>query len=139
MNNNLWQVDLNSTTRGVFNTYQFWDKPIVIFNSASLCGFTHQLAEFEELHQENKIIPIAIPTNNFGEQEPGDILEINQYYQKRFNVTYPIVDKTDLDHDFFKIFGRPAWNFNKWLFDKKHNFIMKFESETKPMDLLQHV
>jgi len=139
MNNSLWQVDFVSTAKGLLNTYQFWSKPIVVFNSASFCGFTDQLSAFEELHMTGKVVPIALPTNDFGSQEPGHTLEINQYYQKRFNVTYPIMDKTDLDHDFFKIFGKPAWNFNKWLFDSKHNFIMKFESETKPMDLLQHV
>jgi len=139
MKNNLWQVEFKSTTQGVFNQYQFWRKPIVVFNSASLCGFTHQLSEFEELYQTGKIVPMAIPTNNFGSQEPGNILEINQYYTKKFKVTYPIVDKTDVDSPFFQIFGKPNWNFNKWLFDNKHNFLLQADSDVKPMDLLKHV
>ena len=82
---------------------------------------------------------MAIPTNNFGSQEPGNILEINQYYTKKFKVTYPIVDKTDVDSPFFQIFGKPNWNFNKWLFDNKHNFLLQADSDVKPMDLLKHV
>jgi len=139
MNNNLRQVDLVSTTKGLLNLHQFWNKPIVVFNSASFCGFTNQLSAFEELHKTGKVIPIALPTNEFGAQEPGHSLEINQHYCKKYNVTYPIMDKTDLEHKFFKTFGIPDWNFNKWLFDSKHNFVKKFNSRTQPMKMLEYV
>ena len=139
MNNRLWQANLKSTIRGIYTSSQFWDKPIVIFNSASLCGFTNQLMEFETLYQSGKIVPIAIPTNNFGGQEPADTIEIHQHYEKKYNVTYPIVDKATIEHDFFKLFGTPEWNFNKWLFDRKHIFIRRFDSKTKPMELVEYV
>lgn len=139
MNNSLWKVNLKSTIRGIYSRSQFWDKPIVVFNSASLCGFTSQLIEFETLYQTGKIVPIAIPTNNFGGQEPGDITEIYQHYEKKYNVTYPIVDKATIEHDFFKLFGSPEWNFNKWLFDSKHIFVQRFDSKTKPMELVEYV
>jgi glutathione peroxidase len=135
----LWNVELKSTTYGLFGQNHFWDKPIVVFNSASFCGFTNQLMDFETVYQSGKIVPIAIPTNNFDEQEPGHIYEINQHYKKRFNVTYPIVDKTTIEHKFFKVFGTPEWNFNKWLFDSKHNFVRRFDSKTNPMELVNHV
>ena len=41
--------------------------------------------------------------------------------------------------DFVKKFGMPTWNFNKYLFDKDHNFVAKFESAVEPMELLSHV
>lgn len=137
--NNLWTVELKSTTRGLFDQNRFWNKPIVVFNSASLCGFTNQLNEFEQLYQTGKIVPIAIPTDNFGGQEPGNIIEINQHYKKRYKVTYPIVDKTTVEHDFFKTFGVPNWNFNKWLFDRKHIFVRRFDSKTNPAELVDYV
>jgi glutathione peroxidase len=139
MDTSLWQIDLKSTIGGIYSRYQFWDKPIVIFNSASLCGFTNQLNEFETLYQSSKIVPIAIPTDNFGGQEPGDTLEIHQHYKKKYKVTYPILDKATLEHGFFKLFGTPDWNFNKWLFDRKHVFVRRFDSKTTPADLLDYV
>ena len=89
MKNNLWQVEFKSTTQGVFDQYQFWGKPIVVFNSASLCGFTHQLSEFEELYQTGKIVPIAIPTNNFGSQEPGNINMLRPTEIRKYVVCLP--------------------------------------------------
>ena len=96
-------------------------KPIVVFNSASLCGFTEQLSQFEELYQSGKIIPMAIPTNNFGQQEPGTDEEISKHYKEKYRVTFPVLVKADLEHPFFKTFGKPTWNFNKWLFDKENH------------------
>jgi len=139
MKNHLWQIDLKSSTKGLFHQHQFYKKNIVVFNSASLCGFTEQLSAFEDMYRIGKIIPIAIPTNNFGNQEPGNVLEINQYYNKKFKVTFPIVDKTDISHDFFKTFGTPTWNFNKWLFNKEHNLIMKFDSNVEPKEISTYV
>lgn len=136
---NLKEIILSSSRTGLINFDSFHNKPIVIFNSASLCGFTSQLHDFQKIYETEKIIPIAIPTNNFGDQEPGNDFEIYQYYSKKFAVTFPIIDKTNVDNNFFKTFGAPDWNFNKYLFNIKHNFIKKFDAYTLPFDLLNYV
>lgn len=129
----------SSTRSGLINFDAFYNQPIVFFNSASKCGFTKQLKDFQKLFLEKKIIPIALPTNDFGEQEPGNDFEITQYYTKYYDVTFPISDKIDISHDFFKTFGSPDWNFNKYLFNKKHNFVKKFDSASAPSELLNYV
>jgi glutathione peroxidase len=136
---NLNKISLLSWRMGLINLECFYNQPIVIFTSASLSEFINQLYDFQKLYEEKKIVPIALPTHDFGNQEPGNDLEIYQYYTKKFGVTFPIANKTDMNHSFFKTFGEPNWNFNKYLFDKKHNFLKQFNAYTLPLELLNYV
>ena len=118
---------------------RYYNKPIVIFNSASQCGFTKQFADFQKLFEQGSIIPIALPTNEFGAQEPGDNYELLQFCRTNYNVTFPVCKKTDLSHKLFKTYGKPNWNFNKYLFNAEHNFVKIFDSKFAPKELINHV
>ena len=100
---------------------------------------TNQLKEFQQLYETGKIIPIAIPTNDFGSQEPGDNYEIYQYCHYNYGVEFPVIKKTNIEHKFFQMFGKPFWNFNKYIFNKNHQFIGKFDSKILPMECLKYV
>lgn len=139
MKKHLGIVTLSSPHSGLVDLQTYYNKPIVVFNSASLCGFTHQLKDFQDLYASGKIVPMALPTNEFGKQEPGNQTEIFQHYNTKYGVEFPVLQKTTLENDFFSQFGKPDWNFNKYLFDAKHNFIDRFDSNFKPLDLLDHV
>jgi len=132
-------LELESLRDGLLFSGRFYKKPIVIFNSASQCGFTKQFADFQTLYESGKIIPIAIPTNEFGNQEPGDNYELLQYCKTYYNVSFPVCKKTDLNHPVFQRFGKPDWNFNKYLFNKDHNFVKQFNAYFDPKELLNHV
>ena len=132
-------LELESLKDGLLFSGRFHQKPIVIFNSASQCGFTKQFADFQKLYESDKIVPIAIPTNEFGKQEPGDNYEIIQFCRTHYDVSFPVCKKTDLNHPLFQRFGKPDWNFNKYLFDKDHNFVKQFNAYFDPKDLLNHV
>ena len=133
------ELKLESLKEGLLSSETFRNKPVVIFNSASQCGYTNQFADFQRLYEHGSIVPIALPTNEFGSQEPGNDEEISQFCTTHFNVTFPVCKKTDLNHPVFQRFGRPDWNFNKYLLDKDHNFIKQFNSNLKPMELLNHI
>lgn len=139
MNDKLLALELESLKDGLLFSARFYNKPIVIFNSASQCGFTKQFEQFQTLHNEGKIVPIALPTNEFGAQEPGDNYEIIQFCKNFYNVSFPICKKTTLEHTLFKMHGKPDWNFNKYLFDKDHNFVQKFNAQFEPRKLLAYV
>ena len=113
----------------ISNVEEFW-KEIILYD---------HFLDFQKIHEDGKIIPIALPTNEFGSQEPGDNYEINQFACNTYKVTFPICLKTDLTHLLFTRYGKPNWNFNKYLFDDKHNFVARFDSEVQPMELLKHV
>ena len=49
-------------------------KPILIVNTASLCGYTPQYAGLQQLwtrYQPRGLMIVGVPSNDFGGQEPG--------------------------------------------------------------------
>ncbi len=139
MNDKLLELELESLKDGLLFSGKFWNKPVVIFNSASQCGFTKQFADFQQLYEGGNIVPIALPTNEFGGQEPGNNYELLQFCKTQYDVNFPVCNKTDLNHIVFQRFGRPDWNFNKYLLDKNHNFIKQFDAYFNPKELLNYV
>ena len=135
----LFELELESLKDGLLFSGRYYKKPIVIFNSASQCGFTKQFADFQTLFEQGKIVPIALPTNEFGSQEPGDNYELLQFCRKHYDVSFPVCKKTDLNHKLFLTHGKPNWNFNKYLFNADHDFVKRFDANFKPMELIDHV
>src|SRR4051812_31278114 len=75
---------------------------LLIFNTASQCGFTPQLAELETLYREYKdrgLTVLAFPCNQFGAQEPGDAEEIANFCSRTYDVTFPVFAKVDVNGD----------------------------------------
>jgi|TARA_R110000803_G_scaffold40761_1_gene87762 glutathione peroxidase len=139
MTDKLLELNLESLRLGLLSSDRHYGKPLLIFNSASFCGYTKQLLSMQKIHEEGRVVPIALPTNEFGDQEPGDDIEISQYYQNKFGITFPVIKKTNLEHILFKTYGKPDWNFNKYLFDSKHNFVDRYDSKTLPEDVIKDV
>lgn len=135
---NIIDLELESLKLGLLSSERFVNKKLIIFNTASQCGFTDQLKEFQLIYEQGDCVPIALPTNDFGGQEPGDDYEILQFVKNNYGVTFPFCRKTTIGHVFFKKFGTPDWNFNKYLFDHRHNFIKKFSSKIKPSEVLAY-
>jgi glutathione peroxidase len=135
MTDKLLELNLESLRLGLLSSERYYGKPLLIFNSASLCGFTNQLHSLQKIYESGKAVPIALPTNEFGKQEPGDDIEISQYYQNNYGVTFPVAKKTDLTHKIFQEYGKPSWNFNKYVFDRQHRFVKRYSSKTLPEDI----
>ncbi len=58
---------------------EYAGRPLLIVNTASLCGFTPQYAGLQELWTEfhdRGLMIIGVPSNDFGGQEPGGATEI---------------------------------------------------------------
>mgnify|MGYP006235394243 FL=1 len=82
----LIELNLESLKLGLLSSDRYYNKPLLIFNSASFCGYTKQLTSMQQIYEQGQVVPIALPTNEFGGQEPGDNIEINQYYQNKFGI-----------------------------------------------------
>ena len=120
---------------------------VMLVNTASECGFTPQYEGLEKLWQAYKdkgLVVIGVPSNDFGGQEPGTAHEIVQFCKKNYGVTFPLADKTIVSGpgadplyvwagDRAGFFGRPKWNFHKYLFDGQGRFVDWFSSTTEPM------
>lgn len=130
------------------NLAKFKGKKILIVNTASKCGYTPQYEELEKLSQmyKEKLVVIGFPANNFGGQEPGANLQIKEFCQKNYGVTFPLAAKvsvkgSDMD-PLFKYLttaenpdftGEIKWNFEKFLIDENGKLIHRFRSATKPL------
>ena len=139
MQDKLLQLDLESLRLGLVSSLKYMNRPILVFNSASFCGFTKQIHDMQKVYEAGNVVPMALPTNEFGKQEPGDDIEISQYYENKFKVTFPVLKKTDLEHIIFKTHGQPKWNFNKYLFDKHHDFVARFDSNVPVSEVIKNV
>ncbi len=122
-------------------------KPIMVVNTASLCGYTPQYAGLEQLFEqfhERGFVIVGVPSNDFGGQEPGGAAEISATANKEYGVTFPLAAKVDVKglnaHPFYKWAAAqrpretPQWNFHKYLVGNDGSIAAVFPTETKPMD-----
>lgn len=123
-------------------------KAVLIVNTASQCGFTPQYAGLEMLYKTYKdkgLVVIGVPSNDFGNQEPGTSEEIKQFTTEKFAVTFPLTQKEIVSgegaHPFFErvrsdlgIFATPKWNFYKYLISPQGKIVGWWSSKTAPMD-----
>ena len=74
----------------------FAGRPMLIVNTASLCGFTPQYAGLQKLwvdYGDRGLLVLAVPSNDFGNQEPGDATAIGACCDGRFGITFPVTAK----------------------------------------------
>ncbi|MDP9128481.1 MAG: glutathione peroxidase [Pseudomonadota bacterium] len=108
---------------------RFRGQPMLVVNTASLCGFSSQFKGLEAIWQNNKdkgLIVLAVPSNDFGHQEPGNNAVIVGLCTRKFGITFPVLAKSPVTgpkaHPLFKwlseeggFLARPRWNFYKYL------------------------
>jgi glutathione peroxidase len=131
-------------------------KVLLVVNTASQCGFTPQYKGLEALYQKYKEQGFAVlgfPSNQFGQQEPGDDTEIAEFCEMNFGVSFPLFSKVDVNgadaHPLFKfltstkpgLLGSEAikWNFTKFLVGKDGKVIDRYAPNTKPEDLAKDI
>ncbi len=122
-------------------------KVLLIVNVASKCGFTPQYAGLEALFQKYKdrgFTVLGFPCNQFGRQEPGTTEEIKQFCSTRYQVSFPLFDKIDVNgknrHPLYEALagknspfpGRIWWNFTKFLIGRDGQLLARFGTRVKP-------
>jgi glutathione peroxidase len=121
--------------------------PLLVVNTASLCGFTPQYAGLQELWKEfhdRGLVIIGVPSNDFGSQEPGGITEIAETAHHQYGVTFPIAAKATVKgpnaHPFYKWAADarprdvPRWNFHKYLIGRDGYIAEVFPETVDPTD-----
>ncbi len=128
---------------------KFKGKKIMIVNTASYCGNTHQYADLEKLYEthQDKLVVVGFPANNFGAQEPGSNTEIKEFCTKNYGVTFPMAEKVSVKGDdiapiFQYLVGEAKklgfedpikWNFTKFLVDENGKLITVIHNKVNPM------
>jgi glutathione peroxidase len=125
---------------------EYRGKLLLVVNTASNCGFTPQYSGLEKLYRTYKdkgLVIIAVPSNNFGSQEPGSNEDIKQFTESNFKVTFPVMAKEQVigksAHPFYQwaakqagAMGAPKWNFHKYLVSPEGLLIDWYSSTTTP-------
>jgi glutathione peroxidase len=127
-------------------------KALLIINVASQCGFTPQYAGLEKLYekyQDQGLVVLGFPCNQFGSQEPGGESEIKSFCETSFGVKFPLFAKVEVNgpqaHPLYQFLkkaqpgilgtGRIKWNFTKFLVDRQGNPVKRFAPTDKPEDM----
>ena len=125
---------------------QYRGKVLLIVNTASYCGYTHQYEGLEALYRKYKdrgLVVLGFPSNDFGAQEPGSNKEIAEFCRLTYGVEFPMFEKSSvaslrtnpLYADLLARTGQaPKWNFHKYLIDRNGNAVGTFASGVEPND-----
>lgn len=121
-------------------------RPILVVNTASLCGYTPQYSGLETLwsrYRARGLLIVGVPSNDFGGQEPGGADDITQTAHKHgasFPLAAKIAIKGDAAHPFYKWAALqrplevPRWNFHKYLVGRDGLITAAFASAVDPID-----
>ncbi len=122
-------------------------KVMLVVNVASKCGLTPQYKGLEATYEKYKdkgLVVLGFPCNQFKGQEPGSNAEIVKFCTDKYNVTFPLFDKLEVNgpgrHPLYKALageGSPfpgdiKWNFGKFLVGRDGKILKRFEPKTTP-------
>ena len=128
---------------------QYRGKVLLVVNTASKCGFTPQYQGLEALYRElhpRGLEVLGFPCNQFGSQEPGNALEIRNFCESNYRVTFPLMEKIEVNgpgrHPLYEELcavpdasgaaGDVQWNFEKFLVSADGARIVRFRPRTGP-------
>jgi glutathione peroxidase len=124
----------------------FRGRPVLVVNTASRCGFTHQYEGLQRLHErfsDAGLVVIGVPSNDF-RQELSSNQDVAAFCQSRFGVTFPLTAITPVTgadaHPFYRWAQRerpgegPRWNFHKYLIAPDGSLDAVFGTPTSPED-----
>ena len=126
---------------------QFEGQVVLAVNTASACGFTPQYDDLQalyETYQDQGLVVLGIPSNDFGGQEPLSADGIKEFCSVNFNITFPMTDKTVVKgsnaHPFYQWaaeelgkIAKPRWNFHKYLVGRDGQVLNWYASTTSPV------
>ena len=128
---------------------EYKGKVVMIVNVASRCGATPQYAALQDLHDtfsDEGLVVIGFPCNQFGKQEPGTSDEIRDFCTTKYNVTFPLMQKIEVNGDnaaaiYKELTATPTqpkksgpigWNFEKFLIGRDGKVVARYATSTEP-------
>jgi len=147
MDKNIKQITVKDIDGKSVKLSDYKGKVLLIVNVASYCGYTKQYAGLEQIYKQYKdkgFEILAFPCNQFGEQEPGTNEEIKNFCSSKFDVSFKLFDKVDVNGSnkspLYSILtdneltGKSdiKWNFEKFLIDKDGNIVARYASKVEP-------
>jgi glutathione peroxidase len=135
---------------------EYAGKTLLVVNVASKCGFTPQYAGLEALWRKygrKGLVVLGFPCDQFGHQEPGNEEEIRSFCSLKYDVTFPMFAKVEVNgdgaHPLFRHLKKAApgllgteavkWNFTKFLVDAGGTKVTRFAPNETPESLEKEI
>lgn len=144
----IYDFKIQAIDNTVIDFSAFRGKKIMIVNTASYCGNTHQYAGLQKLYKEynDRLVIVGFPANNFMFQEPGSNKTIGDFCQMNYGVTFPMAAKISVKgRNIAPIYqwltqkkyngyadSKVKWNFQKYLLNEQGNLVAVFDPGTLP-------
>jgi glutathione peroxidase len=123
-------------------------RPVLVVNVASYCGYTPQYRDLVALvrrYRDQGLVVLGVPSNDFGQQEPGTAAEIRGFCETHYQVDFPLTEKVRVvggaAHPFYRWIaetlgegGAPRWNFHKYLIGPDGALVGAWPSQVRPGD-----
>ena len=129
---------------GTLSLADWAGRPVLVVNTASLCGYTGQNADLQTLwdrYRDRGLVVLAVPSDDF-RQELSTAAEVAEFCEITFGLDLPMTDITpvrgDGAHPFYRWMSeahgfRPRWNFNKVLLGPDGQPVATWGSNANPM------
>lgn len=126
------------------NLCQYAGRPVLVVNTASLCGLTPQYEGLQTLYtryQKRGLVILGFPSADFGNQEYADETTTAKFCKKNYGVSFPMFRSTPVTgaaaHPLFKELAEasgstPKWNFHKYLIGADGKTVRAFDSKELP-------
>ncbi len=148
-NTSVYNIPFELNNGNIENLSAYKGKKILIVNTASDCGYTHQYEALQKLYEQNagKLVIIGFPSNDFKEQEKGNDDEIAEFCKANYSITFPLAKKTvviknSYQHKIFEWLSHkkengwldktPSWNFCKYLINEEGMLTHYFKPAVEP-------
>ncbi|MBU74549.1 MAG: glutathione peroxidase [Rhodospirillaceae bacterium] len=130
---------------GPLSLADFAGQPILLVNTASLCGFTPQYEALQALWEQYRyrgLVVLGVPSRDFGNQEYDNAAKTKSFCEVNYGIDFPMTEavtiRGDAAHPYYQwvtLQGSrktPRWNFYKHLIDGEGNLVDWFASTTPP-------
>ncbi|WP_249138996.1 glutathione peroxidase [Actibacterium sp. MT2.3-13A] len=129
---------------GTLSLGEWAGRPVLVVNTASLCGFTPQYKDLQALYdryRERGLVVLAVPSDDF-RQELGSEAEVREFCENTFGLDLPMTEITHVRgpdaHPFYRWLAEehgvaPRWNFNKVLIGPDGELAGSWGARVNPM------
>ncbi|TFE01679.1 glutathione peroxidase [Jeotgalibacillus salarius] len=143
----VYDYTVRMTNGDVISLDTFRDKPMLIVNTASKCGYTPQFKGLQELYKEyheDGLVVLGFPCDQFANQEFENIEETTEFCEVNYGVTFPLMAKVKVNgeeaENLFNFLkdekgGEIKWNFTKFLINREGHVVDRYEPAVEPDEM----
>ena len=152
----IYQFKVEDLSGDTFDFSTLKGKKILVVNTASECGLTPQFEGLEKLYQDYQqqgLLILGFPCNQFAQQDPASNEEIGSFCQRNYGVSFPMFAKVDVNgptaHPLYQYLTAEAkgilgsqsikWNFTKFLINQKGQVVKRYAPIVKPEKIAKDI